>query len=523
MRETMNEVVMMQEGTPFMEKLERMIHKAPDPVFFQWMAESVRSFFSTPEIPKYYQLLKTVDMSRCQPVMPRLMTAWMALLSGDHTGLFRLVEGIKEEELTIPSEQSFYFALQALIGYMLNPVEGLKDARRSVELMKGQPQDLFSANAQLTLGQLLTSNQHYREAAEAFDQAEKLFQHLDMPFPAVVALMNQMMNRYQLGEIEWVMDRCRETLLQSGRFRDEIPSYWKLLHLPLGMCYYQINRVHAALRYLSTARECIEEMQLFHLYGLAEVYLFKIHSLLGDRQSMEAIYQEEQKHYRRMHYEKQKGFHLLCAVMLTDESDDSRILPEIEEAEFLLQQQKTKCSPLLLEALTLLALRQKENNRRAMIDPELLEDHLRYIKYIGRVPQTQQVLVHLALLYEKRGLPHKSRQTMKEAVMIFQEHGCVAPFAHLMASDPQTTLVDSHVLRKMNLVIPEKGPIEPFLLTDREREVMQLIANGKTNQEIGQTLCDSVRSGVGKNMIKSQEEARLSMQQALSAAARNPW
>jgi LuxR family maltose regulon positive regulatory protein len=255
-----------------------------------------------------------------------------------------------------------------------------------------------------------------------------------------------------------------------------------------------MNKPHAALRYLISSRECINATALFHLRGLSEQFLFRVYHLLDDGEAMTDIYQKAKQQVEHMHYEKHKGFQLLCGVTLATVGTQKEIQPELEQAELVFQQQGVHCRPLILEALTLATLGRLTRS----VTAKNLEESLKHLRYIGRIAQMQLVLVHLATLYHQEDQSDKSQKALKEALQLYRDHGCCAAFSHMNFEMQQILFqADPTAARQMHLPLSVKGStskrnVHPALLTIREKEVVQLMADGKTNAEISTILFISV-------------------------------
>ena len=292
----------MEDKGMLKKELEEILYSRSLQELFECMERNIVSFFSTPDIPDYYHILKGIDTSSSKNPMPRLMMAWLAFLSGDNANLFSIMKDIRETELCKPRESSMFYALKALVGSMMNSGEGLRYARLALDVLPEDEESFFMANAKLTLGQLFAGSDQYRLAYEMFEASYRIFHLMNLHFLSTVALVNELLNRYKLGEFAYVIDKCSEALTMSASFREEMQSYWDIVHLPLGMCYYELNKPSLAIRHLMLAKASIDEFKLFHMHGLIEIYLFKSYYILGDSQGMKSILEETTAKFGYMHY-----------------------------------------------------------------------------------------------------------------------------------------------------------------------------------------------------------------------------
>jgi len=471
------------------QELEHIKNEKTSPELFAFIGKNIVAFFSTPDIPRYYQTLKDVDCTAAS-MLPKLIIAWLAFLSGDHAGLFARLNSIDAAELNGAQESSFYYALKALVSSMQNRQEGLRYARLSLEVLPKNEKSLYLANARLTYGQLLAGNDEYRAAAAEFAAAEKVFSQLGLPFPAVIALVNELLNRYKLGETGYVIEKCSQVLLMSGSFTEETPPYWNVVHLPLGMCYYELGKPNLALEHLQLAKASIDQFSLFHMHGTAELYLFMVYYVLKDRAGMERVKAEAEARFGQMHYRQIDLLLALFRILAAEDMAEPIIRADIERFELEYAGGGADSPATVLDGLVYLQLKGLSDTVRSGD----LAKRLARFRYTGHIPRVQMTLLQLAELCFQAGRREDAREYWQEAVEIYKEFGISACFYTLpLKSVEILQRIDKKLYSRLSISgqnvdrLPASG-----LLSVRERDIMQLIAAGKTNGEMSEVLFISV-------------------------------
>ena len=199
--------------------LDKMIEKREWDELYDYLEASAASLFSTPYLNDLYAVIREVDLSLSKRTLPRLIVAWMAFLCGDHARAFPIVRGIAPEMLESPEAESMYEGLLALSGHTNNPEVGLAHAARSVQVLKDREPSLYLGNAYLTYGQLLAASKQYRHAAEVFHRSYDVFYPRGDGFAAAVAITNETLNRYRLGQFHEVIDLCHRNWRKPATFK----------------------------------------------------------------------------------------------------------------------------------------------------------------------------------------------------------------------------------------------------------------------------------------------------------------
>lgn len=474
----------------FQEELQDIIVDRPSQKLFDYIEENIMCFFSTPFISDYYQILKYTDISASQNTLPKLIKAWLAFLCGDNAGLHSIMRHIDELALVGPRESSFYYALKAIMGLSSDQQEELKYAKLSIDVLPEGDCSIFMANAKLTYAQILSGLDQYRTAIELFDDSYRLFYAQDVHFPAVVALVNKLLNEYHLGQFSTVIDECNSTLIMSGSFRDEVQDYWNVVHLPLGMCYFEMNKPSLAIFHLQQAKACIDRMNLFHMHGLVELYLFKSYYILKDKAGMEGIKVQAAADFEHMHYIMTDLLLCMFRIMSCEPENLRELQSDIERFELEYMKGGKKSLLILVETLAYLKL-------IGFSDTITLEDmaaSLEKLRFTGKIPYIQLFLIFLAEMHFMENGQKNAAELLKEAASIYREYGISSGFymlplksIHLLKKADQKLY--NKIIKKVHV---DKVPDTVSILSAREKEIMQLVAQGKGNEEIGKTLFISV-------------------------------
>jgi LuxR family maltose regulon positive regulatory protein len=510
-------VLALKNHDKFLEDLKTIVREKPSQELFDYIEENITYFFSTPFISSYYQILKDIDMSKSTKILPKLIKAWLAFLCGDNAGLHTIMRHIDEMELRGHDESSFYYALKAITGFYADYQERLKYAKLSIDILPEGDCSIYMANAKLTFAQIISGLDQYRSAKEIFDDSYRMFYSLDIHFPAVVALANKLLNMYKLGEFRAVIDECNKVLVMSASFRDEVSDYWNIIHLPLGMCYFEMNKPSLAVQHLKHAKECIDRIKLFHMHGLIELYLFKSYFILNDNVGMEEIKAQALADFGNMHYIMTDLLICMFRIMSCESDSNLKLQPDIERFELEYMKSGTEKSHfILIETLAFL----KINGLSDVITTNDIVKSLEKLRFIGMIPNIQLFLILLAELHFMENKQENAAEALKEAAAIYHEYGISVSFytlplksIHLLQNIDQQLY--NEIIKKSHHNNSLSGG---SILSAREKEIMQLIAMGKGNEEISQALFISV--GTTKwhiNHIFAKLEVRNRIQAAQKA------
>ncbi len=471
-------------------ELESVVQWDASDKICDYIEKNVVVLFSTPHLSSYYQVLKGLDLSESDRLLPQLILAWLSYACGDHARITALMNRIDETNLSGPEESSLYYSLKAMFGMVTCTGDSLKYAKVSVDVLEDITESIYHGNALLTYGQVLASHKNYLPAAENFSASSRIFLKNKLYFLSVIATCNELLNRGRMGGAREVVQKSREALVMSSSFRAEYQTYWNMLFLPMGMGFYDLDRTHMAIDCLEKAKASVDQLGLYHMHGIIELYLFKAYFKLGDRQNMKRIQEECTQMFQYMH---DKDTDLLVAYFRVLSAIQTEVAPapsDVEKFEFEYAQTGEDCGPFVIEALVLLSLKGMSSH----ITVENLASYLKMVKASGFISRTQQTLLQLVDLCHKENRHSEAVRYLKEALEIKAQYGIGAEF-FMLAAD-----ADSVMNAGCGSCNPPANPLgavrnpAPWVmsLTAREREIMDMITAGKTNEEISRELFISV-------------------------------
>jgi len=469
-------------------ELQHIINTNTTEELFIFLESNVGSLFSTLDIPNYYRLLKDIDVLNSKRILPKLIYAWMAFLSGDHPKLFLLLNNINEIDLHTPEESSFFYALKAFTSSMLSIEDALRYAKLSVDILSEEPDSIYKANGFLTYGQLLSGTDQYRLAASMFNSSAKIFYSLDLNFLAVIGTVNELLNLYKIGEYQKVITKCNEELLKAGCFKGSVEIYWNLLSLPLGMCYYELYKPNLALHHLLLAKKCIDQNDLFHMHGMNELYLFKTYYILKDYSKLDLIYKQFERDFGSANYPEINLLISMFKIYSIEELTKEKISSEIENFEIEFETKKEfKSYSVVIEVLVFLKLKGLSD----VITANDLIDIIEKFRYIGNISHIQLTLIELCeILLENN--ENEALVYLNEAISIYKQYGISANF-HLvpLKSHKFIKSLDINLYNSLNIK-KDNDSIKMNILTSREKDIINLISRGKSNDDISNDLYISV-------------------------------
>jgi LuxR family maltose regulon positive regulatory protein len=475
--------------------LERITSQSTVDELQQYLHDNIISLFASPAMAQYYQLIRTMNCYEDMAIMTKLTIAWLAFLCGDNAGLGAVARYIDAQHLDNPHEQSFYYALLALSGLEVNLEERRRYAELSVEVLPVNDTTMIMANAKLTYAQVLAGFEQYRAAVELFADAYRLFYNLDMLFPSAVALTNELINRYRIGQLSEVMDKCESALAMSSSFRGEKQEYWSILRLPLGMCHFELNKASLAVQNFLLAQEAIARMGLLHMHGMLEYYLFKAYYVLNEPTKVEELVHITEQTLGVMQGSATEMLISILRVLAADALGQSVQQPDIERLEVAYLRQKQDASWMLLEALAYLRVK----GLSAAISAEDLARYLHKLRYTGNIPLIPLFLMFLAEVNYQENRRSDAVSCLKEAVTMSKEYGITVHFytypltCLALLADIDAALYKGVIAKGL---IPETAQIhadpQTSILSAKEKEILALMALGKNNSDIGKALFISV-------------------------------
>lgn len=467
------------------QELNAIICEKSSSALCEYIEQNMELFFATPEIFEYYILLKDIDIPILDSTFPILVKAWLAFLCGDHNCAFRITDKIDEMKLHGKYESSFYYSLKALMSLSLRQEEALKYAKKAIEILPYNDNSLMMANCKLTYGQALAYMNKFRDAADMFHDSYLEFKALKLYFPASVALVNYLLNKFKIGEFQKVVDDCRQVLSRTSDFKGEYQEYWNIVKLPLGMACFEMNKMNLAIQYLKEVNSIIDKMNLFHMHGLVELYLFKSYYVMNDQVGMKEVMQQAEANFKHMNYGSTdiliSFFHCMTSGIQNNHNQQSDI--ERLELEFL--GKGKNAHNIVKEILSYLQLKELSD----VMTTEVIIDALADSRFSGNIPYVQLYLLILAEMNYINKQYKAASDCLKEAADIYKNDRIYANFlmypycSITLLSDINKELFEK--LKKSQYVtIVNKSTV----LSKREKEIVELMAKGRNNDEISKAL-----------------------------------
>lgn len=477
----------MDTQTALITKLQDCVRSASCSEMCDFIEMNAALLFASADISTYYRLLRHIDLTAENRLLPQLILAWLAYTCGDHGQVSSQMNRISETDLAGVEERSLYYGLRAMFGMMTGSKGGYVYAKLSLDVLPEGGESVYHGNARLTYGQVLSNRKSYQAAAEMFTESSRIFQKNSVHFLSVIATCNSLLNRGRMGQATGVIEESRAALVASSSFRSEYQTYWNLLFLPMGMSYYDLDQTHMAIECLEKAKDCVDQMGLYHLHGIVELYLFKSYHKLRDILNMSRILESSEALFGHMH-DKDSDLLISYFKVLTYIGRDSGPLKsDIEKLEFEYSLRGIESHPYVIDALV--ALRTQGKSRRIAAGD--LQKYLKTLKadvYIPRIQQTQLQLVELSC---REGRLSEALLYLKEAVAIKEQYGICGEFFMLTIA-PEVLLEGTEISPSVFPKDSEAYPHPPVQLTVREKEIMTMISVGRTNDEISKALLISV-------------------------------
>ncbi|MBN2851895.1 MAG: hypothetical protein JXQ23_04080 [Clostridia bacterium] len=455
----------------------------------RYVKDNMNSLFASAEMTSLYRMLKDVDTSASHDELPGIIISWMAFACGDNREMFQRMQHIRETDLKTPQESSLFYSLKAMIEGMMNKDNALKYSRLAYDILPLNEKSIFMANAQLTYAQVLAGTDQYSKAADFFSSSHHIFNELKMNFLAMVALVNELLNRFRMGEISYVINRSQEALFMSGSFHDETKSYSEVANLPAGMSYHEINKQNLAIKHLSAAKKSIDDMGMLHMHGVTEMYLFRSYYILDDQQNMEKILNEVITRFGHMNY-RQMDILIATFKILLHKYNHQPIESEMEMFEIEDSKPSLEAQFMVNEMKTYITL----CSYRLMISSQDILENLDQFRASGNMTKLQATFIQLAELSNLEGNKEQATLYLKQAVDIYREYDMLVNFLfYPMTLTEEIRAMDRELHRKLSETRKTNHQIiRESLLTSREKEILKLISLGKSNSDIGKDLFISV-------------------------------
>lgn len=451
--------------------------------------------FSKPSLYEVHNAASRIPNQYYEKNFSKLLLGWLCFACGDNKGVGLVLTSINEFELETTDDCSFFYALKAMTTFLVSKEESLRYAKLALDVLPKETKNLIAGNAYMTYARLITNINKYGEGAECFDKAYDIFRRLGNTFLSVNCFVSKSLNLYAIGQIEKVISNCQEVLMFSSSKNTKMDDYLSIINLPMGMCYYQMNKVSLAIKSLNAARLAIVDTKLVHMHGLLEQYLFECYRIMNDYNKMNETIESLELVFQNLHYPQIK--YLLSSMRIKYLLDLEKTPKEewVEELELAYQLNDENTPRYIFETLTELVLK----GYSKIITKDILAERLEKFRLEGQILDIQSTSLYLAEFLCREKDFDALKIHLKCSYDIYKQQGIFAPFIdRKLSCFAYLEDIDPLVVKEMNKTIA-KGEIAQRLdialnnnITNREQEIIQLMAIGKSNREISETLFISI-------------------------------
>jgi len=472
-------------------------------------------FFSNHNMERFYKVISKIKYKYFKSNKSKLLLGWMAFLCGDNIQIEEVMISFDDIKLNNAEESSLYYSLKSLIVFSNSNKEGLKYSKLSVDIIKDSEDSFIKANAFLTYGRELTSKKQYRLGAEYFEKAQKLFKKTKSNFLIFTSLVSECINLHALGEFDDAINKSIRAVKFSSSRNTEPTLYANLSYLPVGMCYYELNKLSLSKTNLEKSKKALESLGMISLHGILELYLFKIYYTLNDSKNMEKIIQYLENIFENIQFSEIRL--LIISLKIKYNLKTNKNIPDkwIEELDIAYQMNEFKIPFIVLEVLIELRLK---NLSLELSDDSIIE-LLDQIRYEGNIPDKQSLLLYLSELYFNKNNKDKSLTYLKWAHEIYKDYGILSNFYkdNLKCFNLIEDIDKSLYINLKKFFGGNEDNINTFFiedLTERELEILKVISTGKSNKEISNILYITIGTTkwhisniFGKLQVKNRTQA----------------
>lgn len=488
-------LIMKREQSKWIDNFKEFVETGSYKRAVDYFTKDFHIAFSSPKLNEMYNIALKIPDQYYNTVFSKLLLGWLCFVCGNNKKVTEIFTGINESQLKTIDEKSTFYALKSMAISVASQGESLKYAKLAVDILPKDYESIIAGNAYMTYGRKLTNVKKYRQGAKYFERGYEIFRKLHSDFLAVNCFVSQCLNLYALGECEDVIKRCQQVLLNNSSKNLEMDSFMNIIKLPMGMCYYEMNKINLAIKALDEARVAIVNMKLVHMHGLMEMYLFNCYIKKNDRKNAEKIVETLQSIFENLNHPQInyiiRAMKVKCAIHFNEKLKNEWV----EELELAYQLSPKSIPTFILEALIELKL----NKYSEVITKDILIDKLEELQFIGHTPEIQGISLYLAELFYNDKKIDICKAHLKNACDIYLEYGM---FSQLINRDLSCLSyvkdLDKSLSKKLfkdnkgkNVSTPSQdNMIEK--LTNRELEVLRLVSKGKTNKEISDALFISI-------------------------------
>lgn len=455
------------------------------------LSDGVHIAFSSPQLYHVYIESLKIPREYFNNLSAKIIFGWFCFANGDYVNLDWIMQTINEIDLKDSEDSSSFYALKAMITFSKSKDEGLKYAKLAIDILSKDNSSVIMGNALMTYARLLTNLKSYRKGAHYFLEAYNVFKKSQCSFLAISCFVNECLNLYSLGEYKKVISQAHNVLELGTSLHHETSDFMKLVKLPLGMCYYELNKMTIAEKAFDEVLQALDNLNLPHLHGIIEIYLFKIYLFNHENEKIIRLIDYLEDLFKNLHNVMIKDlltvFKIRLALLKSDEIKEEWI----EELEMAFHLKEDELLFFILETLIQLRIM----NKSQIITIDFLLSFLDKLRYEGHVPNLQAVLLYLSELYFNNDDVEKAKLFVREAYSIYKDYGMKVKF---LENDLTCLALLKNINKEFYQIISNghkpNVPQQPMLdqLTTRELEVLRLIAQGKTNKDISNILYISI-------------------------------
>lgn len=437
-----------------------------------FILDHVKFIFSNHDIYKYYHLLKGYDFKNNAV---KVILGWLSLLSGDNMSLMKMIETVSGSHLS-NQYKSLFYDLKALSSLSGTPEQRMKYNNQALNLIKDQTDTFFYANVYLTRGQIYTGLNKFRLASEAFHESYQAFFRADMMFPASVAMTNTLLNWFKLAEFDKVIEQSQKILLMTSSFTSKSEPFWDVIKLPLGMTYAVQLKMDLAEEYLLDSKKAIDQLNLIHMHGYLELYLFDVFHYNHNRQRFDSLYEESVKLFESMNYPFLRVILIYGKIL----SQKKMTASDIQFIDVYYRQMSSSADPLVFLIRQYLSLHHDD----FLVSLEDIENKINQFRYHGDMVNLANSLLLLCEYYKINEKEEEMYILLEELLDISHQYN----IANVFYRFPMTLWKE---IQSINPNI-SKNVSNMDLLTYKEQEIMSYISKGLTNKDIAQKLYISI-------------------------------
>ena len=390
-----------------------------------WFSDNHAFIFEPEYLIEIHQLLIGCDIDGLNS-FTKLIRAWIGFIYGDNIEISLSMRSLQNTILKSPKEHSLYQGLLALCGeiYAIDREEKLQKGLMALNILGNDHESLFYGNANLTLGQIYSERNAFETAVNYFEVAHQVFDTLGCQFLAIISDVNKLLNLYKLGEYRRVIEESERAQRRTSKFNVRQEKEDILSVYDLPIGMAMLELKKYDLA-MTHLEVCKSSIDSLKMFHLHGLIEWMILKVYLNKKSFEALNQEI-KHGRTT-------FSSLSSPLIEGIFDYYSLLYAYDAGE--------KIDPVIIERLSLLLEHQKHSLNFILVEMMLQLQYRDIVTFFTR----------------------RELEQLEKNIILYQ-------------FEPLKPLI-SQVFNKLSLE-----------LSDRELEILELVASGKTNDEIGKIL-----------------------------------